>query len=103
MRRTLFYVPHEFFDLNGLGFGWLLIGWIVFSICLIVWLIRQQGWNRDTRSYLPVLILVGIVFWLLLPMMELKAADESIVGLAIRGYGTMVMIGVIGGGLNVLR
>ncbi len=97
MRRTLFYVPHEFFDLNGLGFGWLLIGWIVFSICLIVWLIRQQGWNRDTRSYLPVLILVGIVFWLLLPMMELKAADESIVGLAIRGYGTMVMIGVIGG------
>lgn len=97
MRRTLFYVPPELFDVAGSGIGWLLIAWIVFSIGLIVWLVRQQGWNHDTASYLPLLTIMGLAIWLLLPNLQLKNAAGEIVGLPIRGYGMMVMLGILAG------
>ncbi len=97
MRRTLFYIPHEFFELGELGFGWLLIIWAVFGVGLLGWLIWRQGWNNDTASYLPVLGLVGLLIWWLLPQLEIETAAGSPLGLPIRGYGMMVMLGVIAG------
>lgn len=117
MRRTLFYIPNEFFELTQfnvgpfvLHLGWIVIGWIVFSIGLLAWLVWKQGWNRDTASYLPILLFVGIVFSTVVPMVQVAERqlkvegnrefvndDGPIVGLPIRGYGVMVMFGVIAG------
>lgn len=96
MQQTLFYIPDwlfffaEWFRLNKVGVGWILTFWVGFCLVLMTWLVRRQGWNDDTKSYLPILALVaaGIVF--LAPRLI-----EPGLGLPIRGYGVMVTLGVV--------
>ncbi|MBI2827148.1 MAG: prolipoprotein diacylglyceryl transferase [Planctomycetia bacterium] len=89
MRTTLFYIPSEILGLPVFGFGLLLAAWVVGSVLLVAWLVRRQGWNADTRSYLPVLLLVGLAIAYLLP-----AISDSH-GLPIRGYGTMLLVALV--------
>ena len=86
MYPTLFVIPDRIADWPLFGFGLLLAVWAVASVALLAWLVRKQGFNADTRSYLPVLALFGITIVFLLP----AAATSG--GLPIRGYGVMVLI-----------
>ena len=61
MRSTLFYIPYEWNGLPVVGLGWLLIAWVILSAGIIGWLIRKQGWNQETASYLPFLGVVALV------------------------------------------
>ncbi|NQT39475.1 MAG: prolipoprotein diacylglyceryl transferase [Planctomycetes bacterium] len=88
MLRTLFNIPSEYF-----GFGPLLAVWAVFSVGLFIWLVRRQGFSEDTRGYLPLVLLVGGVIWFLLPLL----CEEE--GLAVRGYGVMLMLAVVASAL----
>lgn len=92
MRQTLFYIPEKLFGLPMFGLGVLLAVWAIASIALLVWLVRWQGWNADTRGYVPLLLAIGAVIWLLLPRIS-----EPGFGLPIRGYGTMLLSGFLGG------
>jgi len=92
MRQTLFYIPDRIFGWPMFGGGVLLAVWAVASLLLLAWLVRRQGWNADTRGYLPLLAAIGAVIWLLLP----KVAEPGL-GLPIRGYGTMLLIAVASG------
>ncbi|HZZ71275.1 MAG TPA: prolipoprotein diacylglyceryl transferase family protein [Pirellulales bacterium] len=89
--QTLFYIPRELFGLPMFGFGLLLALWAVASVALLAYLVKKQGWSRDTRGYVPVLGLIGGAILFLLPAL----AEPQ--GLPIRGYGTMVLLGVAGG------
>jgi len=97
MRQTLFYIPHELFGLPVFGMGWLLIVWAIASVVLLAWLARRQGWNADTRSYVPVLLIMGLAIWLLLPLLETRPQVGPPLGLPIRGYGVMLLVAVICG------
>jgi len=92
MRQTLFYIPEKIFGWPMFGLGVLLVVWAVASVLLMAWLVRRQGWNADTRGYLPLLAAIGAVIWLLLP----RVAEPGF-GLPIRGYGTMLLIAVTSG------
>ena len=85
MCQTLFYIPAELF-----GFGPLLAVWAVAGVILLVWLVRRQGFNADTWSYLPILLLMGAIIAWVLP-----ALCERGQGLPVRGYGVMIMLAVI--------
>lgn len=91
MLQTLFYIPRTAFGLPVFGFGILLFVWAFAGSMFMTWLVRKQGWNADTRGYIPVLGLIGAAICFLLPAL---AEDK---GLPIRGYGTMVLIGVAAG------
>ncbi len=82
MKQTLLYIPHD-------ALRWLLVGWMVFSVVFFGWLARRHGWNKETRSYLPILILVGAVIAFVLP----RIADAH--GLPIRGYGVMMLLAIV--------
>jgi len=97
MRQTLFHIPHEVVGLPVFGMGWALIVWAVASAMLLWWLVRRQGWNADTRSYLPLLLLVAAAFYFVLPFLEERSAAGAPLGLAIRGYGVMLLVAVICG------
>ena len=84
MRSTLFYIPAEIAGMPVFGFGLLLALWGVGSVLYLGWLIRRQGFNADTRSYLPVILLAGLVIAFVLPAI----CDER--GFPIRGYGVML-------------
>jgi phosphatidylglycerol:prolipoprotein diacylglycerol transferase len=79
------------------GAGWLLLVWAVFSLGLLLWLLRRQGWNAETRSYLPLLVIVGALIWFVLPRLEEQPAVGPPKGLPIRGYGVMLLVAVVAG------
>lgn len=99
MRTTLFYIPHEFGGLTVFGLGWLLIGWILFSVGLLVVVSRKKPdtAGKEIAGYLPVLVIVGLAICFLLPMVEVTDSDGNPLGLPIRGYGLMVLLGVVAG------
>ena len=110
MRSTLFYIPHEWNGLPVMGFGWLLIAWVILSAGIIGWLIRKQGWNQETASYLPFLGAVALIIAFFLPnMMELAPVPGQPgkflpIGIPIRGFGVMMMVAMVAGvGLGMHR
>ena len=58
MRQTLFSIPYDVAGVPIFGFGVLLALWAVAGIVLLVWLVRRQGFNADTWSYVPLLAIV---------------------------------------------
>ncbi len=96
MRQTLFYIPHEWLGLPVFGYGWLGIFWAVASVALIIYLVRRQGFSADTRSYLPLLAIVGVVIVVVLPWVEVVTDGEKL-GVPIRSYGVMLLLGVVCG------
>ena len=98
MRSTLFHIPAEVAGIPMFGYGLLLGLWAVGSVLLLVWLVRRQGFNADTRGYVPVLALLGLVIAYLLPAIS----DPQ--GLPIRGYGMMLLVAVVSGvGMGMYR
>jgi phosphatidylglycerol:prolipoprotein diacylglycerol transferase len=78
------------------GFGVLLAIWAVFSLGLLIYLVRRHGWDAETHSFLPLLALIGGAIYGL-P----KLFPE---GLPIRGYGVMMLLAVVSGvGLAAYR
>ena len=88
VRQTLFYIPIEVYGVPLFGFGLLLAVWAIVAVGLITYLVRTQGFNADTKAYLPVLGLLGIFIYAL-PMI---VGEER--GLPIRGYGVMLLLAV---------
>lgn len=91
MRQTLFYIPNEFAGLPLFGFGWLLILWIIGCIVFMVYLLRNQGWTQETRSFIPFMGMVAAAFAFVLPLV---AKPE---GLPIRGYGVLLLVATVAG------
>jgi len=89
--QTLFHIPSHLFGVPLFGFGLLLAVWALASAALLAWLVRRQGWNADTRGYVPLLLVIGAAIWLILP----KLCDAQ--GLPIRGYGMMLLLAVAAG------
>ena len=96
MRQTLVHLPPEFAGIPVFGCGWLLIAWAFLSIGFLIWLIRQHGWNANTRGHLPVLVLMALAI-IGLKYIEEKDSLGYVVGLPIRSYGVMVLLGVLSG------
>ena len=111
MRQTLFYIPHEIAGIPFLGFGWLLAVWCLVGMVIIYAAWKQQGWSAETLWQFPILLIVGAAIVFVLPNVEERLAiankpPESwpILGLPIRGYGTMVLLAVCAGvGLALYR
>ncbi len=102
--QTLFPIPHDLFGLPLFGMGWLLGIWAVVSIPLIGWLTLHHGWTPETRGHAMVLGMIGLAIAFLLPRLEDQAPNGEPIGLLIRGYGVMLLLGVVGGiGLAVRR
>lgn len=98
MLQTLFHIPHHVGGVPLFGFGLLLAIWAAFSVGLMLWLGRRQGWTSDTWGYVPLLALVGAIIVWLLPVLS----DED--GVPIRGYGVMMLVAVLSAvGLGVWR
>ena len=72
--------------------------WAVASAALLAWLVRRQGFNADTLSYVQVLAVLGVaIAWVLPLLCEPR-------GLPIRGYGMMMLLAVLSGmGLAAYR
>jgi phosphatidylglycerol:prolipoprotein diacylglycerol transferase len=91
MQQTLFHIPDQIAGLPMFGLGLLFGLWLVASIAIVAYLVKKQGWTPETRSYLPVLLVIGGVVTFLLPAL----IEEG--GVPIRGYGVMLLLAVVSG------
>ena len=109
VRSTLFYIPYDWNGLPVMGFGWALLFWVVLSLGIMGWLIRKQGWNQETASYIPFLGVVALIIALFLPNMVefapgVAPGAKIPLGIPIRGFGVMMMTAMVAGvGLAMYR
>lgn len=93
MFQTLFYFPPL-----APFFAWTAVG-----VALVAYLVRKQGWNDDTRSYLPILVLGSVFLGVGLPMIAqptgAPVGEDGVVprGVPVRGYGAMLLCAVVAG------
>lgn len=104
MRQTLFFIPHELFGIPVFGFGWALGGLLVVAVVLFLITRRTSKSAEDFVGLLPVLVIAALAAYALLPMLEVKGAGPTPLGLPIRGYGVFVLLGIVAGvGLTIYR
>ena len=89
MCSELFRIPYSWGGVPIFGVGVLLAIWAIAAAATLVRLVRHHGWNADTLSSLPVLLLLGAAI-LFLP----RVFPD---GLPIRGYGVMLLVGITAG------
>lgn len=97
MLQTFYTIPNQIAGWPLFGWGLLLAVWAVVSVGLLAFLAWRQGFNRDTWSYVPLLLLLGAIISWVLPRI---AKPE---GLPIRGYGVMMLLAVVAGTLLAVR
>jgi phosphatidylglycerol:prolipoprotein diacylglycerol transferase len=81
MLQTLFHVP----------LNWLWALWAVGSVVGFGWLVRREGLSAAARACLPVAVTLGVILVFIVPAL----CDRD--GLAIRGYGVMLLLGLLSG------
>ena len=99
MRQTLFFIPHAFLGIPVLGFGWALGGLILIAIAMIVTLRKKQSLSSVLQDQGVVWAVAAAIILFLLPQIETRIPDGTPmgwpVGLPVRGYGVMLMLGVV--------
>ena len=99
MRPTLFYIPHEFLGIPVLGFGWVLGAIVLFAIAILVTSRTKQSVSKVLEEQGVVWAVAALIVIFLLPQIETRfdvgTPTPWIVGLPIRGYGVMLMLGVV--------
>lgn len=94
MRSTLFYLPHQFAGLPLFGFGWALIAIVLWGIVWSIWQSKRNN-QKGIADSLPAWGIAAILVVFLFPRMETQISDEDWLGVPVRGYGLMLMLGVL--------
>ncbi|MEX0977210.1 MAG: prolipoprotein diacylglyceryl transferase family protein [Pirellulales bacterium] len=100
MWQTLCVIPRQIAGIDVFGIGWALGIWAVISTGFVAWSWRRYGFGAETRSQLGAALIVALAIVFLLP----NLMDQRLDGLAIRGFGTILLLAVLSGiGLTVYR
>ncbi len=104
MLQTLFHIPASWLGMPGLvAWGVLCLGWLV--LFAIRDAAKKEGkLASEIFAMLPVFVVGAVAIYFLLPGMQVQGinpddplGDPINKGLAIRGYGVMLMLGVLAG------
>ena len=96
MLPTLFYIHDHVFGIPLFGPLSLLSGvWAVVALAMIGRLAYRQGFGGDLLGAMGMLLLVGAAICFYLPSLVVGIPATKEFGLPIRGYGVMVLIGVV--------
>ena len=104
MRSTLFFIPHELAGVPLFGIGWLLAALVLAALAATLWsIVRKQPLNELSAAW-PVWLMAAAIVVFILPQVEFVLPNGAIAGLPIRGYGVLVLLGLLTGiGITVYR
>ncbi|MBM4000906.1 MAG: hypothetical protein FJ297_15435 [Planctomycetes bacterium] len=97
MLPTLFRIPHAIAGIPVFGWGIALAAWIVVSIGVLVGARLRRRTPRECLEPIPFALVVGAVIVFVLPQIEERGLHDEPLGLAIRGYGVFMLVGVVAG------
>ncbi len=105
MHRTLLFIPHEIAGIPVFGLGWVLMIVAAALVGRLIYASRKGqsiGTLLATEGVMWGIVMAAVVF--VLPRVELVNIEREPVGMAIRGYGVMLLAGVVSGvGLAAYR
>jgi phosphatidylglycerol:prolipoprotein diacylglycerol transferase len=104
MLQTLFDIPSAPYGVALFGpTGVITILWAVWCVVYAILFSRKSGWNAELLSSLGVMALIEVILIVVVPRIMVPN-DKGELGIAIRGYGVMFLLGIVSGvGLSVLR
>ena len=98
MQQTLFFIPHWLLE------GPLLIGWLCLGAVIFILQYLKHGNSSETWSFLPVFLIVAAAIHFVIPRVEVFGIDPEnptgpliVKGLAVRGYGLMLLSAIVAG------
>jgi len=104
MLQTLFLIPPSIGGVPLFGFGIISALWLAWCVVYAILFGRKQGFNTELLSSLGVMALIEFMLVVVVPGIMEKGPDGEPIGIAIRGYGVMFLLGIISGvGLSVYR
>lgn len=104
MLQTLFLIPPSIGGVPLFGFGIISALWLAWCVVYAILFGRKQGFNSELLSSLGVMALIEFMLVVVVPGIMEKGPDGEPVGIAIRGYGVMFLLGIVSGvGLSVYR
>ncbi|MGC3972502.1 MAG: prolipoprotein diacylglyceryl transferase [Pirellulales bacterium] len=104
MLQTLFVIPNEIAGVPLFGFGVVAALWAAWCVVYAVLQGRRSGFNSDLLTSLGVMAVVGLVIVYVVPRIMVHDEATGVTGIAIRGYGVMLLSGIVAGvGLTVWR
>ena len=99
MRPTLFYVPHSFLGIPVLGFGWALVLLAFGVVGYVATSRKKQPLSKILEEQGVMWAVAACIIAFVLPQIETRIDDGTPqgfnVGLPVRGYGVMLMLGVL--------
>ena len=97
MLQTLFVIPNEIAGVPLFGFGVVAALWLAWCVVYALLRIRKEGLSTDVLSSLGVMgvLLFAIVF--VVPRIMVRDEATGVTGIAIRGYGVMLLSGIVAG------
>ncbi len=98
MLQTLFYIPDQIGSLRIFGFGLLFGIWALVAVAVLWRMVYQQGLTGDVLGTMAMMAVIGAAICFFLPGLVVKDPETGqSLGLPIRGYGVMVLLGVVAG------
>ena len=99
MRSTLLYIPHAdpLWNIPVFGYGWLLMLVAVIGVAVIGYGVYRHGWSRTAWADLPILLVFAAVVGWAAPLLEQPSSTGPPLGIPIRAYGVMVLLGISAG------
>ncbi len=95
MLRTLFLVPHEIAGIPVFGIGWILGALVVAAIAVTLFLVaRKQDVKEFWLQNATLLAIAMAIVVFVLPRVELPSVSGQPAGMAVRGYGVMMLLGI---------
>jgi phosphatidylglycerol:prolipoprotein diacylglycerol transferase len=93
--QTFFFIPHRLMGIPVFGWGWMLGVWVIGSVIAIGWMARKFSLENAVKELALFLLITGGAIVFALPMLEAKAPDGTVLGLPVRGYGTLLTTAVV--------
>jgi phosphatidylglycerol:prolipoprotein diacylglycerol transferase len=104
MLQTLFVIPNEIAGVPLFGFGIVAALWAAWCVVYAVLQSRRTGFNAELATSLAVMVGIGLAIVYVVPRIMVRDEATGVVGIAIRGYGVMLLSGIVGGvGLTLWR
>ncbi len=104
MRSTLFFIPHQIAGFPLFGFGLLLALLVISGVVWLAWSLTKKHATQDLLAALPVWLVAAAIVTFVLPNVEMVLPSGEPIGLPIRGYGVLVLLGLVAGiGITGIR
>jgi phosphatidylglycerol---prolipoprotein diacylglyceryl transferase len=97
MKQTLYTIPATVADIPVFGFGLLAAAWAVWTVVYLAWQFKRSGWTSDLAGSAGVMVIVELAILFISPNLLELDENKQPVGIAIRGYGVMLLLGIVSG------